>query len=297
MKTSLPDKDNLNESQLEHLFESFLLNQLPYLFWMYEMIDGEYKLIKWNKNQEIFTEYSSEELYHMTPSDFFNKKDFKEVEIAISDVFKKGKSSVYADLLTKSGKLMPHYFEGYKFNFENRKIFAGISVDVSEYSKLKKRLQVTENEKQFLVNENLKVKEQLLNFSTQIFQNNKINNILDRHVNKIIESDNIDYIKNEIIELKKIIKKQQDSQENWELYKTRFNEFNRDFLKKLKTAHPDLTKGELTYCAYIKMKTPPSEIASILNISPEGIKKKRYRIRKKFHLQRNDSLDLYISRI
>ena len=37
------------------------------------------------------------------------------------------------------------------------------------------------------------------------FQNNRLNNILDRQVDKILESDNIDYIKKELIQLKKMV--------------------------------------------------------------------------------------------
>jgi len=295
MKIPTRSEDTFNGLQLENLFNSFLMRHLPYLFWMYEFIDGDYRLIKWNKNQEIYTEYSAEELYFKIASDFFDKKEVGKVMQAIENVFKNGKASVYASLLIKSGKLIPYYFEGYKFNFDNRKIFAGISVDVSKYSKLKDKLQITEKEKLNLLTENIKTKEQLLNFSTQIFQNKKINSILDRQVNKILEWDDIEQIKKEIIQLKKLIEKQQDSQENWELYRVRFNEFHHDFITILKAKHPELTQGELRFCAYLKMQTPVSEIASILGISKEGIKKKQYRIKKKLHLQRNDSLKFYLS--
>lgn len=67
-----------------------------------------------------------------------------------------------------------------------------------------------------------------------------------------------------------------------------------DFIKNLKKKHPNLTKSEIKFCTYIKMRLPIDEILSILNISNEGIKKKKYRIRKKITLGRNDSLEFYI---
>jgi len=79
------------------------------------------------------------------------------------------------------------------------------------------------------------------------FQNNRLNNILDRQVDKILESDNIDYLKKELIQLKKIIKTQQNSQEVWESFNIKLDASHHDFLTKLKIKHPDLTKFELRF--------------------------------------------------
>jgi len=292
---SYTDIEALNQLQFNNLFDSTLIKNLPYLFWMYELIDNDYKLIKWNKNQEIYTEYSAEELYHMRPMDFFKKEDEERIIKGIVTIFNNGKVKLFGDLKTKAGKLIPYYFEGYQFNFSNRQIFIGISVDVSLQAKTIRKLQLYEKEKQDLLVENNEKKDQLSNVTAQIFQNNRLNNILDRQVSKILKSDNIDYIKNELIQLNKIIKNRQNSQENWETYNIKLEASHRDFLTKLKTIHPCLTKSELRFCAYVKIQIPISEIASFLNISMDGIKKKKYRIRKKFNLKRNDSLNLYIS--
>ena len=66
------------------------------------------------------------------------------------------------------------------------------------------------------------------------------------------------------------------------------------FLSRLKEECPELTKSEIKISTYMKMHLSPAEIALILGISEEGIKKKKYRIRKKFKLCRNDSLDFFI---
>ena len=291
------DKEVLNDLQFQNLFNSSLIKNLPYLFWMYEFIDNDYKLIKWNKNQEIYTEYSAEELYHMSVFDFVDDNVKGKINNAISTIFKQGKSGIFENLLTKSGKLIPYYFEGYQFNLAERQIFIGISIDVSQHAKTLRKLQLAEKEKLTLLDENTKNKEQLLNITAQIFQNIRLNNILDRQVNKILESDNIDYIKNELIQLKRIIKTQQNSQEIWESFDVRLDTSHQDFLTKLQIKHPNLTKSELKFCVYIKTQIPTSELASFLNISMEGIRKKKYRIRKKIDLKSNESLKLYISNL
>jgi len=170
-------------------------------------------------------------------------------------------------------------------------------VDISQQAKTIRKLQLSEKEKRTLFDENSKNKEQLLNLTAQIFQNNRSNNILDRQVNKILESDNMDYIKNELIQLKRIIKTQQNSQEIWESFNIRLDTSHHDFLNKLRIKHPDLTRSELRFCMYIKIQIPITELASFLNISMEGVRKKKYRIRKKIDLKHNESLKLYISKL
>jgi DNA-binding CsgD family transcriptional regulator len=81
------------------------------------------------------------------------------------------------------------------------------------------------------------------------------------------------------------------------MYNNRLDASHHDFLTKLKREHPDLTKSELRFCTYIKIQIPISEIAFFLNITMEGVKKKKYRIRKKINLKRNESLKLYITNL
>lgn len=84
--------------------------------------------------------------------------------------------------------------------------------------------------------------------------------------------------------------------DNVMLSKDRLDNLPYDFIEDLKKKHPNLTKSEIKFCTYIKMRLPIDEIISILNISNEGIKKKKYRLRKKIILEKNDSLEFYISK-
>ena len=83
---------------------------------------------------------------------------------------------------------------------------------------------------------------------------------------------------------------------NWENFKKYFEEVHKDFNNNVKTKYPDVTANELRLMALLKMNLSSKEIANILNISSEGIKKARYRLRKKLNLSSDDSLqDLVIS--
>jgi DNA-binding CsgD family transcriptional regulator len=64
----------------------------------------------------------------------------------------------------------------------------------------------------------------------------------------------------------------------------------------VKARFPDITANELRLLALLKMNLSSKEIANILNISQEGIKKARYRLRKKLNIATEDSLqDLVLS--
>jgi len=83
---------------------------------------------------------------------------------------------------------------------------------------------------------------------------------------------------------------------NWDNFSRYFEEVHKDFNSNVKAKYPQLTSNELRLMALLKMNLSSKEIASILNISPEGIKKARYRLRKKLDITTEDSLqDLVLS--
>ena len=83
---------------------------------------------------------------------------------------------------------------------------------------------------------------------------------------------------------------------NWENFSKYFEEVHKDFNTQIKQKYPNVTSNELRLMALLKMNLSSKEIANILNISAEGIKKARYRLRKKLNINTDDSLqDLIIS--
>jgi len=83
---------------------------------------------------------------------------------------------------------------------------------------------------------------------------------------------------------------------NWKNFSRYFEEVHRDFNSNVKARFPEVTSNELRLLALLKMNLSSKEIANILNISHEGIKKARYRLRKKLNIQTEDSLqDLVLS--
>ena len=68
------------------------------------------------------------------------------------------------------------------------------------------------------------------------------------------------------------------------MFKEAFNNADKDFIKKLKSIHPNLTPNDLRLCAYLRLNLSSKEIAPLLNISPRSVEVKRYRLRKKMEL-------------
>ncbi len=81
---------------------------------------------------------------------------------------------------------------------------------------------------------------------------------------------------------------------NWDQFIKMFTETNADFLQTISSRFPDVSKNELRLCALIKMNLTNKDIGTVLNISDDGVKKARYRLRKKMKLETNDSLEQVI---
>jgi len=80
----------------------------------------------------------------------------------------------------------------------------------------------------------------------------------------------------------------------WNVFKDAFDTADKDFLKKVKLAHPSLTPNDLRLCAYLRLNLSSKEIAPLLNISVRSVEIKRYRLRKKMDLPHETGLVEYI---
>lgn len=90
------------------------------------------------------------------------------------------------------------------------------------------------------------------------------------------------------------INKNINEDDTWDMFKEAFNNADKDFLKKIKAAHPLLTPNDLRLCAYLRLNLSSKEIAPLLNISVRSVEIKRYRLRKKMDLQHELGLVEYI---
>ena len=147
-----------------------------------------------------------------------------------------------------------------------------------------------------IMKKRLESKKQLLDFYTHNLREksemlDKISEDLETLKQKSVEEDT------EIDKFNKILHAAILTDEDWENFKKAFEEVYPRFFAKLRYHYPDITVSELRLSALIKLKLSLKESASMLGISPESIKKSRYRLRKKFDLPEKETLEDFISKI
>jgi len=88
----------------------------------------------------------------------------------------------------------------------------------------------------------------------------------------------------------------QNDDNTWEGFRKRFLAVHTDFESRVKNSFPNVSSNELRLIILLKMNLTSKEIANILNVTAGGIKKARYRLRKKLGLETGSSLeDLVLS--
>lgn len=84
------------------------------------------------------------------------------------------------------------------------------------------------------------------------------------------------------------------TEENWRSFRHHFEQVYHGFLDKLMKQYPDLTKGERRLFVLVKLNLSTTEMADILGISADSVKKARYRLRKKLQLTEDQPLTPFI---
>jgi tetratricopeptide (TPR) repeat protein len=139
---------------------------------------------------------------------------------------------------------------------------------------------------------NLTLNQEKLNHITDLFKEksklmDKMQEQLDKTAAENAQEGEVKNLLNNILE-------SIDPNEYWEEFITSFNLVNKNFFEQIQKKFPDLTRNELRLCALIKCNLGNKEIANVLNITPDSVKKSRNRLRKRLQLEADDSLTKYI---
>ncbi|MEZ4938834.1 MAG: 7TM diverse intracellular signaling domain-containing protein [Crocinitomicaceae bacterium] len=100
--------------------------------------------------------------------------------------------------------------------------------------------------------------------------------------------------KNHLVGIFKLVENSFSNESDWDDFKERFNSLNPNYLSSLLEKHPDLSKHEMRLLMLIRIGYSQKEIANILSIAPDSVKKARSRVRKKLFLEENTDLNLYL---
>ncbi len=166
-----------------------------------------------------------------------------------------------------------------------------------EESKKEIELKELENEQQLMHHKNDKLKIDIENKNRELAISTmsliKKNEFLSSIKNELKNSQDVNELKSVI----KTIDNNINNTDDWKLFEEAFNNADKNFLKKMKSLHPELTSNDLRLCAYLRLNLSSKEIAPLLNISPRSVEVKRYRLRKKMDLPHESSLTDYILQV
>lgn len=151
------------------------------------------------------------------------------------------------------------------------------------------KMKLNEYEQELQIKQN-----QLITSTLKIEQKNEF---LQEMVSKIKDTFPENGIKSpiKIKDILSTLQKQVADKQDTELFNKEFGSIHKAFFQKLQEIHPGLSPNEIKFCAYLYLRLSSHQIAAIQHVSPEAIRKTRYRLRKKMNLPPETSLESYIT--
>ena len=133
-------------------------------------------------------------------------------------------------------------------------------------------------------------KRELASISTNIVQENEqISNILKdlKYYTSLLNLDKDKSIFNPLIQsIKRILTEKRKE----DLYTDQFNAAYPGYFEYLTRTYKDLTTSDLKLCTFLRMNLNTKEIADIMGLSVRSVESRRYRLRKKLQLSKDEDL-------
>jgi len=157
-------------------------------------------------------------------------------------------------------------------------------------AKRNKLRQEIENER---LNHELDLKKrELATHTLHIIQKNELLENLENKVKELKQKDSSHG--SSYSEITRMINSNRLIDKDWDNFKSVFEQVHQDFFTKLQSLYSNISSNELRMAAMMKMNLNSKEMASILNITPDSVKKARYRMRKKFQLEEEANVQEYL---
>lgn len=189
-------------------------------------------------------------------------------------------------LVLVAGFLFFYFYQRYKIRkMENRELRNHLRQEALIYSVNRKNFE-----------EDIKQKECEISSNTLLLANkNEVLQQISDVANRYLEEGKVplEFVK----QVNAVIGDSLKNDDEWQRFKLHFDSVHPDFFVHLKTTSSELTENDLRLCAYIRIGMRAKQIAEMLSVSSDSINSNRYRLRKKFGLQRGESLDDFIRKI
>lgn len=188
------------------------------------------------------------------------------------------------------------------YMMENRRIRRKESMAVAEKNKevSQMKIEIDKLEKDKLDLELMHKSQEIANLVASVSRKNETLAELRQQIKVVatkIDRSNTSECKRQLVTVMSSIDSCMEGDEILKKFEEQFDQANNHFMQKLRSRHTDLNQNEIMMCAYLKMNLSTKEIAPLMNLSVRGVETIRYRLRKKFGLEREDNLIVYLNNI
>jgi tetratricopeptide (TPR) repeat protein len=163
--------------------------------------------------------------------------------------------------------------------------------------KAKKDEEIRQRQQELLESEKIRVEEELRNSSHTL--SSYIRNLQEKTAlieQFTVELENLKSaqgrgVSERVDNIQELINTTILTEQGWLEFKHLFDKVHPGFFISLKDRHPDLTESELRLLALTRLNISTKDMAGMLGISAESVRKSRYRLRKKLNLAADDGLE------
>lgn len=129
MITDITERKFAEESlKNEQKISNATIASLPGVFYFY---DEQGKFLRWNRNLEIVSGYTSEEIIRLHPLELIDPDQREMIEEKMYEVFEKGEVSAKANFFSRDGRKTPYFFTGKKLVLDDKAYLVGVGIDIS----------------------------------------------------------------------------------------------------------------------------------------------------------------------
>ena len=121
----------------EKILSDSIINSLPGIFYLF---NEKGRFIRWNKNFEVISGFTMDEVKMKTPIEFFDKEEVAMLLAKGEEVFSRGQTDVEAHFVTKYNQRIPFYFTGWRIIFEGEPCLIGVGIDITQKRKAEEML-------------------------------------------------------------------------------------------------------------------------------------------------------------
>jgi len=131
-------KEAEERAEEERRFSEVMIESMPGILYLCSE-DGQF--LRWNRNFEVESGYSGEELTSMTPRDVVAPEDWEFVQARIAEALEHGESFVEAKLISREGVRTPFFVTARRVEFAGMTSLVGIGIDISKRVRAEKERQ------------------------------------------------------------------------------------------------------------------------------------------------------------